>query len=498
MIKTYYENAKKGIERRQNLSLLRNEVKDFAQMDRLYELVCDETEVLISFLSDEDAKTRKNAALLMGDLDMSDFCKPLLDAYLSEKTLFVKTAYLSAIKNYDYEEYLPVFSREKEKLQQMEITPDNIKHIEEELKLLNQLILAKEGLKKHHFKGFVMPQDLILVTNKIHKNVVEEEVKTLPIEASFTEFSGGVRLKTKDLKTLYLCRSFHSVLLVVKGISDVSFEPIEVAEAISKSGLLSMLKDSHKEGGPFYFRTEIKSNRKLDQKTIFAKKFSNELQMLTKHELINNPSNYEVELRLIETKTGKCNVLCKLNTIEDPRFWYQTSHAATSLKPANAALLVSLAKEYMVENAQVLDPFVAGGELLIERQMQVKANTSYGLDTREDAIACAKTNASNAGQIIHFINKDFAHFTHQYRFDEIFTQMPFRLGFKTQEMVDSDYRRFFEHVEDVMKENGTLILFSHDLPLLKKYSIMAEWNVIREIPIGYKEKTYLCILRKQS
>ena len=82
-IRTIYENAKQGIDTRQNLSLLRQEIKDVKRQDDLFELVEEDMEGICSFLNSEDAKTRKNAALLMGDLDMSDFTQPLVEAYQS-------------------------------------------------------------------------------------------------------------------------------------------------------------------------------------------------------------------------------------------------------------------------------------------------------------------------------------------------------------------------------------------------------------------------------
>lgn len=495
MIKQLYEEIKKGINVRANLSTLRNEVKDFVKMDHLYELVCDEMDVFNMLLSNPDAKTRKNAALLMGDLDMSDFLAPLMEAYEKEETLFVKSAYLEAVKNYDYEKYLPMLRARLKTLTDADITQENKKHVEEEIKLLHQLLNAKTGAIKHTFRGFQTPQDIILLTNKLHKDNVEAAIKELPVEARFAEFPGGVRLKTKDVKMLFHVRSFHSMLFVVPKCSSVPMDPIEAAEAVSKSLLLLMIRESHKEPGPYAFRLELKSSLKLDQKTAFAKKFSNELQMLSKHELINDPSGYEFEIRLIENKAGNYNVLLKMNTIKDTRFSYQAMPYATSLKPSNAALLVSLAKEYMVPDAQVLDPYVSGAELLIERQMAVKANTSYGLDTREEALESANKHAFLADQIIHFVKKDFGSFSHEYPFDEIFTQMPFALGYKSLNEVEEEYRRFFMHVRYVLKKTGTMILYTHDLSFVKKYMESANAFMEREIPVGYKEKTYLCILK---
>ena len=87
MVRELYENAKRGIDTRQNLSALRSAIKDDALMNDLFELVEDDIESMKSFLDSDDAKVRKNAALLMGGLDMSDFTDSLVDGYKKESFL---------------------------------------------------------------------------------------------------------------------------------------------------------------------------------------------------------------------------------------------------------------------------------------------------------------------------------------------------------------------------------------------------------------------------
>ena len=53
--------------------------------------------VLYAFLSSEDAKIRKNAALILGETNESGAAKALFDAYQRENTRFVKSSYLTAM-----------------------------------------------------------------------------------------------------------------------------------------------------------------------------------------------------------------------------------------------------------------------------------------------------------------------------------------------------------------------------------------------------------------
>ena len=150
MVRELYENAKRGIDTRQNLSALRSAIKDDALMNDLFELVEDDIESMKSFLDSDDAKVRKNAALLMGGLDMSDFTDSLVDGYKKESQLFVKSAYLEALKGYDIKEYLPFFKERVRELSEAEITPENRKHIDEEMRALTELIVSFEGVTKHY------------------------------------------------------------------------------------------------------------------------------------------------------------------------------------------------------------------------------------------------------------------------------------------------------------------------------------------------------------
>ena len=66
---------------RQNLSSLRQEIKDENALAEALKLLAGEDELLVSFMGADDAKTRKNAALLIGDLHMSQLSDEVFKAY---------------------------------------------------------------------------------------------------------------------------------------------------------------------------------------------------------------------------------------------------------------------------------------------------------------------------------------------------------------------------------------------------------------------------------
>ena len=184
--------------------------------------------------------------------------------------------------------------------------------------------------------------------------------------------------------------------------------------------------------------------------------------------------------------------------MEDHRFDYRTDVVAASIRPVNAALLVQLAKEYMMEGARVLDPFCGVGTMLIERQKKIVADTSYGLDIFEEAVEKGRKNAQQAGQVIHFINRDCFTFTHEYLFDEIFTNLPFVQGRKTSLEIYEIYEKFFETARKLVKTGGVIVLYSHDKAYVDKLFLKTGFEMQKKCQVNVKEDTWLYVLKKNG
>ena len=90
MIEKCYEELIRKVKLRENLSLLKSEIKDPAEKEKLLALVGDGA-LLLDLLKEEEPKVRKNAALLLGDLGLQQAVEPLWNAYEWEATLFVKS-----------------------------------------------------------------------------------------------------------------------------------------------------------------------------------------------------------------------------------------------------------------------------------------------------------------------------------------------------------------------------------------------------------------------
>lgn len=481
---------------RASLSAIRNEIKEKDKWQEFDSFLMQNTELVLSFLKEEDPKTRKNTALLLGDMKAEFALYPLFQGFEEETQLFVKASYLEGIKELSFEILMPQLKTLQNQLLQLTLDDSNRKHVQEQLRILNAMILQVEDIKPHTYQDSKTSKDVLLLTNRNHGETLLKQVQEVedfyPQEIKLT--NQGVRIKTKEVLPLFSVRIFQELLFFIPGMKTVSTDPGMAAKQIADSQLCSFLKESHQGEFPFYFRVEVKSKMDLSKKSQFAKKVAASIETLTERKLINSPGKYEVELRFIEHQEQGFYVCVKLYTLQDERFSYRKQMIPLSMKPVNAALLVALAKPYMIEDANVLDPFCGVGTLLIERQIVVKGKSSYGIDLLEDAILKARENTQEAGQIIHFINRDFFDFHHEYLFDEIFTNMPFAIGRKTEEEIQVLYENFFQKAKEHLTKLGRLILYTHNKEYVLFYAKLYGYRILASYEIMRKEETFLIIL----
>lgn len=492
MLRDHYENIVNGVDVRQNLIEIKKLLKQENNKIALLYYLAGKYELLYSLLFHEDAKVRKNVALIMGELAVPEFMNKLYEAYNKEEKLFVKADYLEALKHFDYRDLIDELKERLAYLVEGQFEKTSMKHINEEKKLLTNMILDIEGASKHTFNGYHVFSDLILLTNRDHREVTLNEIKN----GRAKTFNAGVVVRTRDLEEILRIRTYSEMLFRLKDALTVSNDAKSAAEEILKGGLLDFLNIRHKEKAPYYFRLEIKSKMLLSEKSTFAKRLAAELENGSGRDLINSTSNYEVEIRLVENKEGLFNVLIKLYTIADERFSYRKHAVAASIAPVQAALMVALAKEYLKEGAQVLDPFCGVGTMLIERNKLVPATPMYGIDSFGEAIDKAIINSRCDHTVINFINRDFFDFKHDYLFDEIFTNMPTKGGRKTEDEMAMLYNNFFKKALTVLKDEAIIVMYTRDRDLVQKGVLQNKaYHILREYSISKKEGAYLYIIR---
>ena len=478
---------------RTNLSQLRKLLKD---NEIKQELIKDQNlaEMVVSFLKEEDPKIRKNAVLLLGDLQCQSAVSEIMEAYEQENTMFVKASYVTALCQLDTEEYLSRLKKRLEEVMAEEATDSNRKHLDEERRALQNLIIQYDGITTHVFKGWDKEVKVILQTNPAHREVVRKMVSTGEAKAHGL----GVEVKTNRLKELMKIRMYRDLLFILDLTNAnkryISNDPVEAAKELWNSNLYVLLEELHEQTGPFYFRVECKSAMTLEERSSFTRRLTGELERLSGGNLVNSTSDYEVELRVVQTKTGEFYPALKLYTIMDKRFTYRKNSIATSIHPSTAALIMEMAKPYLTEEGQIIDPFCGVGTMLIERDMAVPAREMYGTDTFGEAIVKARENALLAGERINYIHRDFFDFKHEYKFDEIVTNMPVR-GKKTKEEMDRIYELFFAKASSILTEKGIIVMYTNEVGFVKKQlRLHKEYHLLQETLMQKKGEFYLLII----
>lgn len=459
---------------------------------------------LAGLLAHEDAKVRKNASLVMKELAVPEFMPVLWKAYCEENTRFVRSDYLGAISAFDYTELVPELNARLEALSKEEVTEENRKHIQEEKMQLRKLLQDKQESKPHRFKGDGIESEIVLTTNRNHKHIVLDAVNV----SAKKEFNAGVILRTAKPSALLDIRTFEEMFFRLPKCHSVSAEPEKAAKELLEGDLAGYVARRHEENGSgFRFRIELRSSMELDKKSAFVRKLAGLLEEKSGGVLENAVAGYEFEIRLIENKDGKYNVLLKFFTLKDFRFAYRRKTVSTGMRPVNAALCIALAagekrvvngKEMPLfkENAYVLDPFCGAGTLLVERAKAVRTKEMFGLDIMEEAITAARENSVAAGVPVNYVHRDFFTFTKDGLFDEIVTDFPFAQEKALVANLSDLYCKFFEKAGEHLTADGIMVLYTHDRELLKRFAAK-EYRVVREFEISMKEGSYLFVLQRK-
>ncbi len=489
MIEQWIQCIEKKEDLRQALAALRKEMKETGQVKEVRTMLRERVD-LSSLLKEEDAKTRKNAALLMGDLGLEDMADAIFQAYEGEETRFIKASYLSALSHFDCKSYGDQLQAQYDKLLAYEPQENEKKHMEEEIRELGKILNKIKGVKKHTFTDLKKAHNCLLVTEKEHREITEEQLKANKKKL----VASGVLLQTDRVKPLFSIRTWKELLfpLPIRKVSDSDAEA--AAKDLLSTGLLEFMQECHKEAAPFYFRVELRTDLPMDEKSKYVKKLVTCIERITKRQLVNSTSDYEFEIRLKKMKDGGYHPYLKLFTLPDERFSYRKNSIAASIHPAKAALLMRLARSYMMENAQVLDPFCGVGTMLIERDILMPTREMYGTDIFGEAILGARENTSLAQAKANYINRDFFEFKHDYLFDEIVTNMPTR-GKKSKEEQEALYQRFFEKAKSHLVRDGRIIMYSNENAFVKKQlRLHKEYRLMKEFLIQEKDGFYLFII----
>ena len=388
MVKDIYENICRGEEVRANLIQLKQQLQDPREKSAFAYMLAGDFRKLAVLLKNEDAKVRKNAALILGELESEDVLPWIYEAYEKEKQLFVRESYLKAMEKLDFSSLLPKLKKRQKMLQEelLTVTEEGRKHLAKESAVLSRMLLRYEKPRHHTFIG-MENADVILLCNRCQRGITAEQISTGEVSL----LAGGVRVQDASLEEILKIRTWNELLFPLHGMIIREQTPQAAAETVFHTQLMEILENCHEEKGSFRFRVEYKGTMDERKKGDFIKQTALLLEEKSDRRLLNSISDYELEIRLVESKKGGFLPFLRLCTIKDRRFAYRRESIANAISPVNAALIMQIAGAYLQENAQVLDPFCGVGTMLIERKYFRAADPLYGVDLYAEGIQKASS-----------------------------------------------------------------------------------------------------------
>jgi hypothetical protein len=491
LLQECYNRLKRREEIRENLILLKKELKEPQGMLLWKQISGGDADSIMRCLSDQDPKVRKNAAQILGALRVADAVDVLMDAYEAEDRRFVRPAYLQALRGMDCSEYLPDLKKRLKELTEQPAAADEKKHLREEIHALAELLQSQEGAG-HRFQGYGQTHRVFLKTEHPFVKGVADR-----ITEKHKVMKSGVLTETAQLKELMQIRSVDEFLFLLT-VRKLPADLADLAKELMEEGLGTFLEKNHSGTGPFCFRIEMLGVADPEEKRRLVKEAAEKLEEASRFFLINSPSGYEVEIRLIRGQDRRWVSFLKLYTMEDSRFRYRRGWVAAGMQPHVAAGLLDLAQPWLKEHAQVLDPFCGAGIWLIERNYRSPSRSAYGIDTFGEAIDKARINAETAHMPIHFVHRDFFDFRHEYLFDEILADMPEIAG-ATRETLDQFYERFFRKAKTHLTEDGIILCYSREMGRIKKQlRIQKEYRLIAEYEINARSGRYFFVIGRRK
>ena len=491
--------------------------------------------IILVCLTHEDAKTRKNAALVLqtiaeeygmdifgddqvedpaasdeaptaSDLPSAEVASYLYAAYKAEETMFVRSAYLEALKCFDCEPYRAELMERLTFLKEESWAEGDLKHVREERHAIESLFEASASEMKSEFKGLDREMGILLVIDEAVREAAQTE-----LGAGARVVPGGVRLTTSSWKKVQSCRLYKEALFPVPLRKGSQITISNIGSLVADSKLIPMVDELLKATGDSTqtgsagenagarehpFRMEIRSSSDEDRSGTALKRAAAELEEVSKGRLRNSKTAYEFTLVLMAKRDGSLSPYIKLPDNTDHRFDYRKNSEATSMSAVMAAEAVQMIRPYLKDGAQVIDPFAGVGTLLIERAKAVPHGDLYATDIYGHAVIGGRENADLADVNISYINRDFFDFKHDYPFDEVITEFP-DLFNKEAEEKEEFFRNFFRSAMELTADKAMLFLISaEDKAMHKHIRLNPELRIVSEIEFRGHEKIY--VIEKKS
>lgn len=461
-------------ERAQTAAFLIRASKRPAMRDMLIEGFAADASPIISALDSPDAKLRRNAARLMGELKCESYLEPLFSALDSEATRFVRPSILLSIGSCASTASDAALDAARKRLLKHTVAKAHdeteAKHEREERDALSAALARLTPVVKHEYLGFSQPEPVELRVSERLGEALALELKEVGADSAAMPdkvFSDGVLLKASDIRPLYAARSFYEALLPVA--RDVRMEPEAIAHALRANVLERLVFASHTPNAPIGCRIELRL-ADCDRGKTDRAGFIRQLASLLPKRLLNTPSDYEMEIRVEQNphRATSTAIYIKLFTVKDERYPYRVNALPASILPANAAALMRFAAPYLNEGARVLDPCCGSGTLLFERERLFgKPPASLtGVDIAHKAVDMARENAVAGASKAKFIVNDLARFEADRPYDELVANLPFGNRVGSHSNNEALYKTLADKLTQWLKVDGVAVLYTMESKLL--------------------------------
>ena len=481
---------------REKLSQMRQIVK--TDPEGAASFVCEKDRIL-SCLSHEDPKVRKNAALLLGmlpwDEDKPQILMALYDAYENEETLYVRPSYIKGMRTLGEPLSAEMRLHLKERVKKLSVTKmdeEEKKHLTEERRMLLSLLQNAGFL--HSFNGISERVPLLLTSEEEYIPYLMKELEQRGVPHSdIRRTPFGIRVMSEELSSILSARLYDKIYFIVPIKRGDKLTEDSLRETLIHSMLSDLLSRYLSGEDPIPFRVNVRLKDGSPEKTgALQKKIAGILEEIYNGRLYNAPGNYEIELLFGQREDQSFGLFLWFAAYKDMRFSYRKESAATSMSGHKAAAMIEMLYPYLKEGGLCLDPLCGTGMLLIERGMVKPPAKTFGTEVYASSVAAAKENAAEADAAIHFIQKDYFDFTYDGTFDEIITEFP-DLFHKEKEEKILFLRRFFETSTRLTAKGAIWGILTGEENLFKQQIRLTKGlTLVETIPFGGRRTLYIC------
>ena len=494
MVESLIQSLQDNIEVRATLIKVRDLIKDADELAAFKKAFRDSAfkETFYGFLKNDDAKVRRAAAKILSTVGDEEALEPIFNAYLEEETLYVREDLLIAISSFKYGKYKDKLKNKLDSLINGVYKEDEEVHISSEIRMLYEMLLEKNAIKGHEFNKLPGTTEIMLTTKRGLEEYTLQAVHGMPKK----KIHGGVMVKTSDYEAIYKIRTFEEALIYVGETEGEAILPRDMAAFITDSGVVKFLNSALYGGDTYFYRLDADAKVTGEDRSGYIKALTKEIQKRTENKLINVPSNYEIELRLRASAQDKVKLYLKLCLVHDNRFNYRKEAISQSIKPYMAATIVEMAKPYLKKDVRIIDPFCGVGTMLLERRLAVSAESAYGVDFFGEAIDKARTNSELIGPDIHYVQRNFADFTHEHKFDEIITDMPIKSDKIGIDEIRNIYGILFKKGLELLRSGAVMIVYGNEHNEIKKNLriYQNEYGLERDFVIDERTDSHLYII----